>query len=151
MPGTLQLIKATFLDCFSTSTGHGLPQMAKPDNVFLRVLWAVLFVVALVGNCAFIYQVVDQYLQFGVINTTKIIRESQITMPVITFRSDGNPQDMILGCQYGKEYKECINKMNNVTLYTRYVVKYNCTQINHGANLTELVKAEGEGEEYGYS
>ena len=41
--GTLNAVKAAFLDCFSTSTGHGLPQIAKPGNRFLRVMWALLF------------------------------------------------------------------------------------------------------------
>ena len=42
-PGTLNAVKVAFLDCFSTSTGHSLPQIAKPGNRFLRVMWALLF------------------------------------------------------------------------------------------------------------
>ena len=149
IPGTLQIIKSAFLDCFSTSTGHGLPQMAKPDNLFLRVLWALFFIVALVGNSVFIYQAVDQYLQFGVITTTKINRVTQMTMPAITFCSEGNTKDMILECQYGTvPGKDC--NWKNLTLYARGSTQVNCRQLNHDMNLTGLDKAVGVGAVYGY-
>ena len=149
-PETLNAVKAAFLNCFSTSTGHGLPQIAKPDNLFLRVLWALFFIVALVGNSVFIYQAVDQYLQLGVITTTKINREEKLTLPALTFciYNSSNTKDMILECNYGPEHKAC--KINNLTLYDRYGDQVNCVQLNYGTNLTELVKAEGEGYEYGY-
>ena len=95
-PGALQLIKHAFLDCLDNSSGRCLAQITEPDNLFLRVLWAVFFVVALVGNSVFIYQTVDQYLQYGVITTTKINREAEMTVPAITFCSEGNTKDMIL-------------------------------------------------------
>ena len=150
-PGTFNAIKSAFLDCFSTSTGHGLPQMAKPDNLFLRFLWALFFVVALVGNSVFIYQAVDQYLQYGVITTTKINRETQMTMPAITFCSyEGNTKDMIIQCDYELVPGKACN-WNNLTLYDWYGGQYNCIQLNHGTNLTELYKVEGKGWQYGYS
>jgi len=132
--------------------------MAKPDNLFLRVLWAVFFVVALVGNSVFMCQAVEQYLQFGVITTTKIKRESEMTLPAITFcaLNGQNTKEMILQCSYGEEYKDCLKKIKNLTLYNRNGVQFNCVQINHGTNLTEFVEvdklniAKGEGDEYGY-
>ena len=121
-PGTFNVVKVVFLDCFSASTGHGLPQMAKQDNLFLRVLWAVFFVVALVGNSAFIYQAVDQYLQFGVITMTKINRESQMTMPALTFCPYvGNTKDMIIQCDYELVPGKACN-WNNLTLYAYTVL-----------------------------
>jgi hypothetical protein len=41
---TFQAVKAAFSDWFFISTGHGLPQIAKQGNLFLRVIWAVFFV-----------------------------------------------------------------------------------------------------------
>jgi len=155
--GTLQLIKSAFLDCFSNSTGHGLAQMVKPGNPFLRILWTVFFIFALAGGCVFMYLAVDQYLQFGVITTTKINRETNMTLPAITFCSGGyNAHDTILQCNYisGVTYianTDCIKsgKMKNVTLHENgYQVK--CVQLNYGKNKTELDIAKVEGGDYRY-
>ena len=151
-PGTLNAVKSAFLYCFSTSTGHGLPQMAKQDNLFLRVLWAVFFMVALVGNSVFIYQAVDQYLQFGVITTTKINRVAEMTFPALTFCSYeeiSNARDMIMRCDYGLDEEAC--KFNNLTIYTKHGSQYECVQVYSGTtNNTKLFKAVGEGQDYGY-
>jgi len=37
-PGTFQEVKAVFLGCISSTTGHGLPQIVKPGNLLLNVL-----------------------------------------------------------------------------------------------------------------
>jgi hypothetical protein len=153
-PEKLQLIKSAFLDCFSSSTGHGLAQMVRPGNLFLKVLWAVFFIVALVGGCVFIYLAVDQFFQFGVITTTKIKREANMTFPTITFCSGG--ADTILECFYinGEYYSADLiklGKVKNVTLHDNGF-QVNCVQLNYGKNKTELdtAKVEGYGH-YGYN
>jgi len=145
---TFQAVKAAFSDCFSTSTGHGLPQIAKQGNLFLRVIWAVFFVAALVGNSVFIYQAVDQYLLFGVVTTTKINRDSEMILPSIAICSNHDPQDMILYCYHGPEFKDC--NWNKLKLHVRFGYQFNCLQLNYGTNKTGLIKAEGEGLENGY-
>ena len=97
-PGTLNAIKAAFLDCFSTPTGHGLPQITKPDNLFFRVLWVVFFLIALVGGICFISQAVEQYLPYGVITTTKINRLTQMTLPALKICARINTKEMIISC-----------------------------------------------------
>ena len=155
MPGTLNAIKSAFLDCFSNSTGHGLARMAKPDNVFLRVLWALFFIVALVGGSVLISQSVKEYLQFGVITSTKIKREAEMTLPAITICDYfGNiTKDMILQCYYGtgEWNKYRINTTKNMALYHSYGYQLSCVQLNHGINLTELDISKGEGYRYSYS
>jgi len=46
------------------STGHGLPQMAKPSNLYLRLLWAAFFVVAVCGGGMLIQQAAEQYTKY---------------------------------------------------------------------------------------
>ena len=113
--------------------------MAKPDNLFLRVLWALFFVVALVGNSVFKYQAVEQYLQFGVITTTKINKEANMTFPAISFCPYGKTQEMIVEC----DSPNGLCKWHNLTLYDKYGDQFNCLQLNHGMNLTELDVAKG--------
>jgi len=134
----------------STSTGHGLPQMVKPDNLFLSLLWVVFFLIGVGGGIFMIHQSVDQFLQYGVITTTTIKRENEITMPAITFCSLYNPRDMIMFCEFERDRNKC--KMTDLTLYDELGAKHKCVQINHGTNVTELAKATGDGDvwEYGY-
>jgi len=142
----LQAVKQAFLDCMSNSTMHGLPQIAKPRNIFLLLLWIVFFFVAF-GGCIFmIFQSVEEFLQYGVITATNIKRESEITMPAITFCSYENPRDMIVSCRF--ENSEC--KITNLTIYNKFGIQENCVQLNYGTNVTELVKSTREDWVFGY-
>jgi len=99
-PETFQEVKTAFLGCLSNTTGHGLPQIVKPGNPFLNVLWVIFYSVA-IGGCSFlIYQAVDQYSQFDVITMTKIKRDTYMTFPGITICSEyKNTYDMIMQCR----------------------------------------------------
>ncbi len=59
-PGKFQEVKIAFLGCLSNTTGHGLPQIVKPDNLFLTVLWVIFYVLAVSGCGFLIYQAFDQ-------------------------------------------------------------------------------------------
>ncbi len=123
-------IKQAFLDCMNTSTGHGLPQMAKPDNLFSRLLWTVFFFVAFAGGFFMIYQSMEEYLQYGVITTTKIKRETQMTMPAVTLCTDEtssrNIHDIFLNCYFNKAMTDEINecKMTDLKLYRFLVYRF---------------------------
>ncbi len=91
-----------------------------------------------------IHQSIEEFSQYGVITTTKIIREKEMTMPAITFCSDLNSRDMIMLCHFERDPNKC--KMVDLTLYDELGAKHKCVQINHGSNVTELVKTVGEGD-----
>jgi len=55
---------------------------------------------------------------------------------------------MILYCNYGIEVDDC--NWNNLKLDTRLGFQLNCLQLNYGTNKTGLIKAGGEGLNYGY-
>ncbi len=99
--------------------GHGLPQIIKPGSLLLKALWTF-FVIVSIGGCGvLIYQSVEQYTQFGVITTTKIKREAEMTFPGVTICSYHSTkiQDMIIGCGFGIATDDC--KMINLTLYSK--------------------------------
>jgi len=98
----LQAVKAAFIECFSTSTGHGLPQIVKPGNLFLKFLWIVFVLVAIASCSISIYLTVERYMQFGVITMTNIKREKEMTIPAVTICSERNIQDLILECNHGR-------------------------------------------------
>jgi len=144
-PGKFQKAKAAFLGCLSNSTGHGLPQIVKPGNLFLNVLWAIFYAVAVSGCGFLIYQAVEQFCQFDVITMTKIKRETKMELPAVTICSPyKNTYDMIILCDIRGQ--AC--KMNNLTLYNRYSHSLYCVNINYGTDDTEL--QTNEGLEYGY-
>jgi len=145
----LKAVQRAFLDCMRTSTGHGLPQMAKTDNIFLSLLWVVFFLVGVGGGIFMIHQTVGEFLQYGVITTTKIIRENEITMPAFTLCSFYNPRDMIMSCSFGRDSDKC--KMTDLILFDRSGVQFDCIQLNYGTNVTELVKSSEAGYIFGYT
>jgi len=152
-PGTFQEVKAAFLGCFSSTTGHGLPQIVKPGNLLLNVLWVIFYAVAVGGCGLLVYQAIDQYCQFDVITMTKIKREIEMTFPAVTFCSQNeNTYDMIIKCSLmkGKSGETDFCKMNNLTLYDKDDGRLYCAQLNYGTNFTELQKAKGAGYQYGY-
>jgi len=90
------------------------------------------------------HQSIEEFSQYGVITTTKIIREKEITMPAITFCSDVNSRDMIMFCLFERDPNKC--KMVDLTLYDELGAEQKCVQINHGTNVTVLVKTVAEGD-----
>ena len=85
-----------------------------------------------------IHQSVEEFSQYGVITTTKIVREKELIMPALTFCSDFNSRDLILSCVFESDPDKC--KMVDLTLYDELGAKHKCVQISYGSNLTELVK-----------
>jgi len=145
----LQLIKYACLDCLNNSSGHGIAQIAKPGNIFLRVLWALFLVVALGGGIFMIYQAFEQYFQYGVITTTKINRELAMTMPAITIchmlRSfdygimQYKIEDMFIEC-YSPTRQNCSEQ--SLKLYSGLFHQCRGVQLNHVTNLAELIKVD---------
>ncbi len=144
-------VKAVFIDCLSTTTSHGLPQIFKSGNLVLNFTWTLFFLVALAGGCFMIHEIFDQYLQYNVLTMTKIERAVKMPLPAITFCSPEYMfvQDFFLSCSINNNSSAC--KMNNLTLYDYDSSKYNCVQLNYGKIESELVQAIKEGVNYGYS
>ncbi len=103
-PGKFQEVKTAFLGCLSNTTGHGLPQIVKPGNMFLNVLWVMFYAVAVSGCGFLIYQAVSEYCEFNVITITKIKRDVELALPAVTFCSGlDNTFDMIRAMLYDEQ------------------------------------------------
>jgi len=160
----LEAIKAAFLDCLSNTTGHGLPQMAKTSNLFLRLLWGVFFLVGVGGAVFLIYQAVDQYLAFGVITTTKIKNEKEMILPAITFCAANETdheiipiiQDMVLQTllingRSGPMLNFRQSDPTDLEIFDYHLFKnVTCIQLNFGTDTETLTKVAGDGLFHGY-
>ncbi len=95
-----------------------------------------------------IYQAVDEYLQYGVITTTKIKGEAEISFPTITICStnDKNIKASIIECNQGRTTRDC--SLENLSIII--IQGKSCIQLNTGTNNLELFKAIGESYKYGY-
>ena len=96
------LSKLAVVDCLSTSTAHGLPQLVQPQ----RLLW-IPFVLLSTATCIlFIQQGIDQFNQNSFITMTEIKRVSNLTMPTVTLCYRGNStlsiQDILVNCSFGR-------------------------------------------------
>jgi len=136
-PDKFQEVKAAFLGCLLNTTGYGLPKIVKPGNPLLNVLWVIFYAVAVSLCGSFVYYAFDQYYRYDVITMTKINRETEMTLPVITICSQyENTYDMIIECRGPSGIKSKINKLE---LYDRFNHHEYCVQLSYGTNVTELL------------
>ncbi len=156
-PGKLKEIKDVFMDCLSKTTGHGLPQMVRPGNLFLKLLWKIFVLIGIAGAVFMIYYAIDEFLQFHVITTTKIKSEEDMYLPGLTIcatnndtKTGRNAKDMVAKCMLVKnlEWSETCN-LTDLTVFNKWGFKSNCFQINFGKNKEELL-TEVEGASTGF-
>ncbi len=145
------------MDCLSTTTGHGLPQMVRPGNLFLKLLWTIFVLIGIAGSVFMIYYAIDEFLQFHVITTTKIKSEEEMYLPGLTIcapnydtKTGRNAKDMVAKCMLVKnlEWSETCN-LTDLTVFNKWGFKSNCFQINFGKNKEELL-TEVEGASTGF-
>jgi len=152
------MIKKALIDCLSTTTGHGLPQMVRSGNLFLSLLWAFSFLVGLGGAVFMIFLAFQEFLQYDVITTTKIKKENALILPAITFCAENTEssfnkyiaRDMLLDCTVLSKLgylTKC--DFTDLSLYDHYyLTELKCVQFNFKTNKTELTKVENEGYMY---
>jgi len=142
----MRAIKSAVLECMLTTTGHGLPKIAKPGNIFLSLIWTIFFLIGLAGGIYMICTCVGEYLQFGVITTTKIIRETEMNFPAVTICSSNNLNitNIIVGCRHGQlNGPNC--RIDTFEFYDK-----SCARLDFSKDKSESFKLYGEGELYGY-
>jgi len=142
------------VDCLSTTTGHGLPQMVKQGNLFLNLFWTIFFLIGLAGAVYMIYFAVNQFLQFGVITTTKIKNEKEMILPGLTIcgEKETKLEEIVFYC-VTREASLTTNgttcDITHVTIMSK-LTQYNCLQVNFGKNKEKLAKVVSEGEKIGF-
>jgi len=125
------LSKLAVVDCLSTSTAHGLPQLVHPQ----RLLWIPFVILSVVTCFIFIQQGIDQFNQNSFITMTEIKRVPNLTMPTVTLCYRGNStfsiQDILVNCSIGKQKQNC----SPMDFPMR-----NCVRLNFGGNQSLLVQ-----------
>jgi hypothetical protein len=147
-PQTPPSLRSVLVDCLSSSSGHGLPQIVKPGHSFLRFTWCLFILVSTLACCFFIHKSISQYREFNVITSTKIKRLSQMDMPLISVCVQNiNIEHMILNCSFGADYQPCSGYLAGIPVYNIYAQTLKCFQLNSG---TEIKQATGVGYYFGY-
>ena len=125
------LSKSAVVDCLSTSTAHGLPQLVQP----LRLLWIPFVLLSTAACFLFIQQGIDQFNQNSFITMTEIKRVLDLTLPSVTICYRGNStlsiQDILVNCSIGLLKQNC-SSMD-------FPMK-NCFRLNFGNNQSLLVQ-----------
>jgi hypothetical protein len=129
----LKEIKTNLSKILGESTAYGLPKVFKSKRIFFKLFWLAFI---LFGNIASIYFIADSiqnYLKYEVIPKTKIIRESQLTFPTITFCSSDKSlnKDQINFCSFNKEKNNCTDYFQ---MFYDSMNGSGCLQFNSGKN-----------------
>ena len=103
-------IKSIFVDWLQSSTSHGIPNIVRLDNNFLKIIWIICYL-ASVSYCIYnIFQIIQSYLNLDVIINQHVIYDSPIEFPAVTV-CNLNPFDR----RNAKEYINMVLSNNNIS------------------------------------
>jgi amiloride-sensitive sodium channel subunit alpha/amiloride-sensitive sodium channel subunit gamma len=77
-------IKEDFKEWLSSSTSHGLPNIARTDSKILRLLWTVSFLASTAACAYLLYLSVIGYLNFDVVTKISVYDEVPSQFPTVT-------------------------------------------------------------------
>jgi hypothetical protein len=76
--------KEKIIEWCSSSTSHGLPNIARSDKFSVKILW-VIFVLASTGLCALmVSRSITDYTRFDVVTKIRVYRDVPVLFPTIT-------------------------------------------------------------------
>ena len=78
-------IKEDFKEWLSSSTSHGLPNIARTDSKILRLVWFVSFLASTAACAYLLYLSVIGYLSFNVVTQISVYDELPSQFPTVTF------------------------------------------------------------------
>ena len=77
-------IKNVFIEWCALSTSHGIPNIVRTTNWYVKVLWTI-FVLFSTGFCAImVTRVILDYMKNDVITKIRVIKELPADFPAIT-------------------------------------------------------------------
>jgi len=148
-PSLLESLKAVFIDCFSSSTVHGLEHLVKPRHLIFKIFWVPIFLASVIACLILVVQTVCQYNDFDFSTVTVIQREYPMIMPSITICSHRNIKQKLLHCSFGDNPAVACN-IGNLTIFNNGVTPQECIRLDLSKNNTKLLQ-QAERYNYGYS
>jgi len=132
----LKEIKTNLSNILGESTAYGLPKVFKSKRSFFNFFWLAFILFGGIASIYFIADSIQNYLKYEVIPKTKIIRESQLTFPTITFCSSDKSldKDQIYFCSFNKENNSCIDYFQYFQMFSDSMNGGICLQFNSGKN-----------------
>lgn len=123
----LKALKVQFVNWCLDSTSHGIPHIAKSNNIAMRIIWTI-FVLTSFSYCTFtIVQSFIEYYKYNVVLKISRIDDSPAVFPAITF-CNLNPFNEYYATDYiinntqdgacflyddGNSFNQCINSSDS--------------------------------------
>jgi hypothetical protein len=80
-------------------TTHGLPNVIRSKYISVKIIWTILFLTAIGFSIYFLYNTINEYLEFNVTTEVRLINVNELEFPVITI-CDRNMASNYNGVQY---------------------------------------------------
>ena len=77
-------IKELFVDEIQNTTAHGLGNIFRTKNIFIRVMWLVYWLAALGGTTYLMYTGISDYFKYEVNSKSRIVNERPMPFPKVT-------------------------------------------------------------------
>ena len=81
----LKKIKEEAIEPIESWTLHGLPNVFRTKYKSIKIIWIILFLAALGISIYFLYNTINEYLQYNVTTVVRIVNVEEMDLPVITF------------------------------------------------------------------
>jgi hypothetical protein len=81
----LKQIKRNLAELLSNSTAYGVPKIFKSKRVFFRIFWLAFFLIGFTVSVYFIYDAINNYLEYEVITKIESKYEQPMPFPTISF------------------------------------------------------------------
>jgi len=130
-------IKRKFLELLSNSSSHGIPNIIKTHNTWLKLMWFVFFLISL-GCCSFlIISGFVQYFSYEVVTSIRIVNDVPTEFPKITI-CNANLFTNDFAFKYLTDFNSSFVNFSNSQL--REFFRTARDTANRNLNLTELRK-----------
>ena len=136
IPSTSKQLKMSIEKLMLETTFHAIPNIARTENKFVKLMWALCLAVSTSVGVYFVYNNIIEYLEFKVITNFEIIHERRSEFPTVSlcsmtgFQND-SLDDIIKECSFSAD-NECGENKSNA-FETFYDIAYGkCFRFNSG-------------------
>jgi len=124
-------------EILATSNAHALPRLVSHENKVFRLIWFIVFLVAVLACVYFVYRTIIDYSNYTKVTNIDIISEQPAIFPTVTIcnrRDHGLPLANITLCQINYD-TDCQDNPHNYFESFNDTYYGQCLRFNSGKNL----------------
>ena len=111
------IIKETVISIIIESTIHGLPNIFRAKEVFIKIIWLLFTIVSFLACTFYSYQSISAYLNFDFVTNINVIYDQNLQFPTVSFCSSSRKIQKETFKSYLHDYRNGRNCIRNIQCY----------------------------------